>query len=80
MQTGNQIMDILEDNNDVFPIYYMYVEDRFEKITLCVMNLNDIDSNTYEKLRDYCNENVDFTTESYSKITDKKKYISINIS
>lgn len=81
MKTGDEVMDIPEEVDDIRTIYHMYITGRLEELTLYVMNLNEASDKAFAKNREYCNQNIHFTTDAYSrKPTNGQNYISIILS
>lgn len=81
MKTADEVMDIPEEVDDIRTIYHMYIEGSLEELMLYVMNFNEASDKAFVENQEYCNQNVHFTTDSYSKKTTKgQKYISVILS
>ena len=81
MKTGDEVMDIPEEVDDIRTIYHMYIEGRLEELTLYVMNFDEASDKAFVENQEYCNQNVHFTTDSYSKKPTKgQNYISVMLS
>ncbi len=80
MQTGNKVMDIPEEDSDDFRIIYHFIpKENLEELMLYVMNINEANDEAFIKNSTYCEENIPITTNSYSKVSKKPKYISVII-
>lgn len=82
MKTGDEVMDIPEEEiDDIRTIYHMYIEGKLEELTLYVMNFNEASDKAFIENKEYCNQNINFTTDSYSKKSTKgRKYVSVMLS
>lgn len=81
MKTGDEVMDIPEEVDDIRTIYHMYIEGKLEELTLYVMNFNEASDKAFIENQEYCNQNIHFTTDSYStKPTEGQNYISVMLS
>lgn len=82
MKTGDEVMDIPEEEiDDIRTIYHMYIEGKLEELTLYVMNFNEASDKAFIENQEYCNQNIHFTTDSYSKKpTEGRNYVSVMLS
>lgn len=82
METGDEVMDIPEEGiDDMGTIYNMYIEGKLEELTLYVMNLNEASDKVFIECEEYCNQNIHFTTDSYTKKPTKgRNYLSVMLS
>lgn len=77
METGDEVMEISEEDGGISTIYHMYTEGELEELTLYVMNLNEASDEVFIRNKAFCNQNIHFTTDSYfKKSTQDPKYVS----
>lgn len=81
MKTGDEVMDIPEEEiDDIRTIYHMYIEGNLEELTLYVMNFNEASDKAFIENLEYCNQNIQYTTDSYSKKSTKERnYVSVSL-
>lgn len=78
MKTGDEVMDIPEEGDELRTIYHMRINGNLEELTLYVMNFNESSDKAFEENMEYCNQNIPFTTDSYSKKLEKgRNYVSV---
>lgn len=82
MQTGDAAMDIPEEEpGDIHTIYHMYTGGKLEALTLYVMNFNEASDKAFAEMKEYCDQNIHFTANSYSKRPAKgQNYVSVLLS
>lgn len=72
MKTGDEMMDIPEEEiGDIRTIFHMYTKGKLEELTLYVMNFNEASDEAFGKNKEYCDQNIAFTTDAYSKKSTK---------
>lgn len=78
MKTGDEAMDIPEECDELRTIYHMRINGNLEELTLYVMNFNESSDKAFEENMEYCDQNIPFTTDSYSKKLEKgRNYVSV---
>lgn len=82
MEVGDALMELPEESDDV--IFHMHVAGELEELTLYVVNLNEVlhakevPDRVFEKIREYCDRNIGFTTDSLVKKPEKSPcYVSV---
>lgn len=82
MKTGDEVMDIPEEEiDDIRTIYHMYIKGKLEELTLYVMNFNEASDKAFIENQAYCDQNIHFTTDSYSKKPiNGRNYVSVMLS
>lgn len=77
MKVGDDMMDIPEEES-FKNIFYMSVEDKLEELKLYVVNLNEVSLIDFEKVNEYCSNNICFTTDLHSKrVTGRRCYTTV---
>lgn len=78
MEVGYQLMNLpQEDSCDSPTIYRMYTEDKFQSLTLYVMNLFESSNSVFAKVDAYCDTNIDVLGETaVSNWTDISYYVA----
>lgn len=79
MKTGDEVMEIpKEEIDNIRTIYHMHIEGKMEELTLYVMNFNEASDKAFSENQEYCDHNIHFTTDSYSKkLTKGRNYVSV---
>lgn len=77
MRNGDEIMDIPEEDS-LKKIFCMYAEDKLQELKLYVLNLNEVSMVNFEKMNEYCMQNICFTTKLLCRgIANRRQYTSV---